>query len=119
MLNFAAALPGVVLAMIALFIATFFFSRDKQIIIKFWKRILPHPWGERSLEAGREIAEAFLNYVRAQLLLISLSTVLAILGLYMIGAGYAITIGILIGFFDILPVFGPGGYYPSLGRPGV
>lgn len=105
--NFASALPGAVLGIIVLFIATYFFSRDRSLIVKFWVTIIPHPWGEKSLDIAREIAHAFLSYIRAQTVLVSLTTVQAILGLYIIGAKYALTVGFLIGVFDMIPVLGP------------
>lgn len=107
LLNLASALPGAVLGLIVVFIATYFFSRDRVLIVKTWINTLPQPWGLRSVEIAREIAYAFLNYIRAQAFLVSLSSVMAILGLYLLGAKYALTVGLLIGFFDLIPVIGP------------
>ncbi|MFZ5634818.1 MAG: sporulation integral membrane protein YtvI [Bacillota bacterium] len=107
LLNFASALPGAVLGIIVMFIATYFFSRDRSLIVKFWVAVIPHPWGEKSLQIVREIALAFLSYVRAQAFLVSLTTVQAIVGLYILGAKYALTVGFLIGLFDMIPVLGP------------
>lgn len=107
LINFASALPGAVLGIIVTVIATYFFSRDRSLIVKLWVKAIPHPWGEKSLAVVREIAYAFLSYVRAQSFLVSLTTVQAILGLYIIGAEYALTVGFLIGVFDMIPVLGP------------
>ncbi|MCL6478107.1 MAG: sporulation integral membrane protein YtvI [Peptococcaceae bacterium] len=107
MLNFASALPGAVLGIIVVFIATYFFSRDRSLIVKFWVAVIPQPWGEKSLQIIREIAHAFISYVRAQAFLVSLTTVQAIVGLYILGAKYALTVGFLIGLFDMIPVLGP------------
>lgn len=107
LLSLASALPGTVLGLVVVFIATYFFSRDRSLIVKTWIITLPQPWGVRSLEVVREIAYAFLNYVRAQFFLVSLSSIMAILGLYILGAKYALTVGLLIGFFDLIPVIGP------------
>ncbi|MCL6612174.1 MAG: sporulation integral membrane protein YtvI [Peptococcaceae bacterium] len=107
LVNFAAALPGAVLGIIVTVIATFFFSRDRRLIVKFWVEVIPPPWGEKSLEIAREIAQAFLSYIRAQTFLVSLTTVQAIIGLYLIGAKYALTVGFLVGLFDMIPVLGP------------
>lgn len=107
LVNFASALPGAVLGIIVTVIATYFFSRDRKLIVRFWVEVIPHPWGEKSLAIVREIAHAFLSYVRAQTFLVSLTTVLAISGLYLIGAKYALTVGFLIGLFDLIPVLGP------------
>lgn len=106
-INMASALPEVVLGVIVTVIAVYFFSKDRELIVRLWMNLIPSPWNERSLHVVREIAQAFLSYVRAQAFLISLTTVQAIAGLYIIGATYALTMGLLIGFFDVLPLLGP------------
>lgn len=107
LLHFATAVPGAVLGIIVTLIATYFFIRDRRLIVNLWLKIMPAPWGGRVLEISREVAGAFLAYVRAQAVLISLSTIQAIVGLYIIGAEYALTVGLLVGLFDMIPVLGP------------
>jgi len=107
LLGFASALPEAILGIIVAIIATYFFSRDHSLLVKLWLGAVPEPWGEKILKVVREVGHAFLSYVRAQAVLVSLTTVQAIAGLYFLGVGYALTVGLLIGFFDILPVFGP------------
>jgi len=92
-------------------LATYFVSRDRDEIIRFWLRTVPPPWGERTVSAGREVLNAFLGYLRAQLFLISLTTLISIVGLRVIGAKYALTVGLLVGFFDLIPVLGPATVY--------
>ncbi|MFZ5649547.1 MAG: sporulation integral membrane protein YtvI [Bacillota bacterium] len=107
LLSLATGVPEAVLGIIVAVIATYFFSRDRQLLVRLWIKTIPAPWGEKSLRVVREIAHAFLSYVRAQAVLVSLTTIQAIAGLYILGAKYALTMGLLIGFFDILPVLGP------------
>ncbi|GBF32665.1 membrane protein [Desulfocucumis palustris] len=107
LLGFATGVPGAVLGIIVTFIATYFFIKDRHLMVKLWLKIMPSPWGGRVLEISRAVAGAFLSYVRAQAVLISLTTLQAIIGLYIIGAEYALTMGLLIGLFDVMPVLGP------------
>lgn len=107
LLHFATAVPGAVLGTIVTLIATYFFIRDRRAMVNLWLKTMPAPWGTRVLEVSREVAGAFLSYVRAQAVLISLSTIQAIAGLYIIGAEYALTVGLLVGIFDMIPVLGP------------
>ncbi|MFZ5642403.1 MAG: sporulation integral membrane protein YtvI [Bacillota bacterium] len=107
LLGMASALPEAVLGIIVAIIATYFFSRDRELIVRLWISIIPSPWNDKSLQIIREIAQAFLSYVRAQAFLMSLTTLQAIVGLYIIGAKYALTMGLLIGLFDVLPLLGP------------
>lgn len=108
LLRIAGAVPGTIMVILVTLIATYFISRDRRIIGRLWVKVIPAPWGERSLEVGREVAGAFLSYVRAQFILISITIIQSIIGLQIIGAGYALTMGLVIGFFDMIPVLGPG-----------
>lgn len=107
LIGLASALPGAVLGIIVALIAIYFFSKDRELIVRLWMNLIPSPWSDRSLQVIREVSRAFLSYIRAQAFLVSLTTVQAIAGLYIIGARYALTMGLLIGFFDVLPVLGP------------
>lgn len=111
LISFAVSLPSAVLAILVTILATFFFSKDREVVVKFIYDIIPHPWGDRFLEVSREITKAFINYIRAQSLLITITTIQAIVGLYIIGSQYALTIGFLVGFLDVIPVLGPAGVF--------
>lgn len=111
LLYFAGALPGTLLGTVVTLLATYFFSRDRHLMVRFWLKIVPAPWGERTLNVSREISWAFMSYVRAQSVLISLTTVQAMVGLYLIGADYFLTMGLLVGLLDVLPVLGPAGVF--------
>ncbi len=107
LLNFATGVPGAVLGIIVTLIATYFFIKDRHLMVNLWLKMMPSPWGGRVLDVSRAVAGAFLSYVRAQAVLISLSTLQAVIGLYIIGTEYALTMGLLIGLFDVMPVLGP------------
>ncbi|MEW5897720.1 MAG: sporulation integral membrane protein YtvI [Bacillota bacterium] len=111
LLHLASALPGAVMVIIVTLLATYFISRDRREIVRFWLKYVPAPWGERTASVGREVVGAFLGYLRAQLILISLTTLQSIVGLQIIGAKYALTVGLIIGFFDLIPVLGPATVY--------
>ncbi len=111
LVSIAASLPGIVLGVIVAVIATFFFSRDRGIIIGFIGEVIPKPWGDRFIDVSREVAKAFISYIRAQSFLITLTTIQAIIGLYVIGAQYALTVGFLVGLLDVIPVLGPAAIF--------
>ncbi|SFR01673.1 sporulation integral membrane protein YtvI [Desulfoscipio geothermicus] len=104
-------IPGAIMIIIISLIATYFFSKDREKIIEMWLRLVPPPWGERVLAVSRQVAGAFQSYVRAQFILITITTTISIIGLYFIGTEYALTLGLIIGFFDMIPVLGPGTIY--------
>ena len=111
LLHVATALPGAVMIIVVTLIATYFISRDRKEIVQFWLKYVPVPWGARAVDIGQEVMNAFLGYLRAQFVLISLTTIQSIVGLHIIGANYALTVGLLIGFFDLIPVLGPATVY--------
>lgn len=111
LLNIASGVPSAVLGIIVTMIATYFFIKDRAKMVELWLKLMPSPWAGRVLDISREVAGAFLAYVRAQAVLISLTTIQAIAGLYIIGAEYAMTMGLLIGMFDVMPVLGPAAIF--------
>lgn len=111
LLQFITALPNTLMILLVTILATYFISRDRERLLLLWLRLLPAPYGLRTLEVGREITAAFFGYIRAQLILITITTIISIIGLGLIGISYAVTIGLLIGFFDLIPVLGPGTVY--------
>ena len=58
-----------------------------------------------------DMQKALFGFVRAQLILISLTTVLVIIGLLLLRAPYAIIIGLLIGLVDLMPYLGTGAVF--------
>ncbi|MDD3653065.1 MAG: sporulation integral membrane protein YtvI [Desulfotomaculaceae bacterium] len=106
-LQFISFLPGTLTVLLVIGLATYFFARDRSVIVQLFLRITPEPWGAKSIEVMRAITAAFANYIRAQAILITITILLSISGLSLIGANYAVTVGLLIGFFDLIPVLGP------------
>lgn len=111
LINTVTGVTGLFIIILVAIIATYFFSRDRGLIIKFWLGLFPAPWGRKSLEVVNDIFQGLIGYIKAQLFLITMTMILTIIGLYIIGAKYALTMGIIIGFFDLLPVLGPGTIY--------
>jgi sporulation integral membrane protein YtvI len=111
LVDFAISLPSAVVGIIVTVIATFFLSRDRSVIVDFIKDVFPKPWGQRFVDVSREVFNAFINYIRAQSFLIMLTTILAIIGFYLIGSQYALTAGFLVGLLDIIPVLGPASIF--------
>ncbi|MDI6907800.1 MAG: sporulation integral membrane protein YtvI [Thermoanaerobacterales bacterium] len=100
-------LPGAFFIALIILLGTYFFSRDLQPMKELWLRWLPGTWGRDSLDVARQAFNAFRGYLRAQAVLVSISTAVAITGLVLIGSPYAVSLGLLTGFFDLIPVLGP------------
>jgi len=57
------------------------------------------------------ISSALTGFVRAQFILISITFLQATFGLYLLGIEYALTIGVLVGLVDLIPILGPGSIF--------
>ena len=107
-------LPNLLAIIIVALLATFFISRDRNVILKLWYNTFPYAWAEKVVRVLKDIIEALTGYFKAQIILISITMVQAVIGLYIIGTDYALLKGLIIGFFDFLPVLGPGSVFLPL-----
>lgn len=109
--HFLAGVPGGIIFIIVTLIATFFFSRDRELFYKWFMRVLPSPLDEKLYKMLREIVQAIQSFLKAQMILVSITMLMTMVGLTIIGSKYALIMGLAIGFFDILPIMGPSAIY--------
>lgn len=109
------SVPGGISSLLTLLLimllATYFITSDKKTLIEFWIKVLPAPYGRKTLDITVEVANAFGKYLRAQVILLSITMIISVAGLWISGAEYALTVGMIIGFMDLVPVLGPGSIY--------
>jgi len=105
------ALPNIGVVLVVSFFAAFFMSRDKKEISDFLVSLTPVRWREKAKAMRAEVMTAALGFIRAQLILIMITTVVSIVGFSIAGTGYAWLLGIICGILDLIPVVGPGTLY--------
>ncbi|NLW06887.1 MAG: sporulation integral membrane protein YtvI, partial [Clostridia bacterium] len=108
LLAFIGSLPQLFISLIIIFMGTYFFSRDKEMIYDSLLQIVPAPWRERLSEVLDTLGRAVIRFLRAEILLISLQMTQSIIGLLLLKVDFALTLAVLIGLADLLPVVGPG-----------
>lgn len=108
LLKLFSSLPTLATIIIVALLASFFISND-------WLKLKGklHAWTpdmiiKPTIVVWGNLQKALFGYVRAQLILISITAVFVMVGLLILGAPYAITIGFLIGLVDLLPYLGTG-----------
>ncbi|MCK4258697.1 MAG: sporulation integral membrane protein YtvI [Halanaerobiales bacterium] len=107
LLGLLAKLPNLVTIFMITFIATFFISRDRGMFANiFWKSI-PKRWEKKIRSVKTEITGATIGFIRAELILISITTIISIIGLEILNNDYALLIGFASGLLDLIPVIGP------------
>ncbi|MHB9093687.1 MAG: sporulation integral membrane protein YtvI [Eubacteriales bacterium] len=111
LLQLVSSVPIWVILIVISAIATYFMSKDKRLIVNYWLKVLPEPWGRKSLDIAKDIFQAIISYVRAQMILISITMLQSLIGLYIIDAPYALLMGLIIGLADLIPVLGPSSIY--------
>lgn len=114
-LNTVSGFPIALMTIFFSFVATFFISRDKNKIRDSILKLFPDEWNDNVYKVMKELSSSAIGYIRAQLVLISISGFVAFLGLTFLNSEYALTIGLLTAVLDIIPIIGPAIiFYPWL-----
>lgn len=101
------AIPALLTAGLLVLVATFFISKDLPRIKEFiWSKI-PQEQQEQIRQVFGDLLRSAWRYLRAQAILISITTVLTTFGLWIIGIQSWLSAGLVIGILDLLPVVGP------------
>ncbi|MFW6382222.1 MAG: sporulation integral membrane protein YtvI [Bacillota bacterium] len=114
-LNTVSGFPIALMTIFFSFVATFFISRDKDKIRDNILKLFPDEWQDSVFRVMKELSSSAIGYIRAQLILISISGFIAFLGLSILDSEYALTIGLLTAVLDLIPIIGPAFiFYPWL-----
>lgn len=106
--DFVKATPTALLLILVTVVAIFYWCRDEEKI----KRVLAAPFPKRKralfLDAYDTVSDVIGNYLRAQLLLVTVSITVCLVGLMILRVPNAIPMGLLAGGLDVIPMLGPG-----------
>ena len=94
-------------------LALYFFCTDKIYMLDELEHHLPEKWMKTLTKHIREIIKVLGGYLKAQLILIFISFVICLIGLYIflfigLNVGFPLIIALAIGFVDALPILGTG-----------
>ncbi|HKP54484.1 MAG TPA: AI-2E family transporter [Chloroflexia bacterium] len=85
----------------------FYVLKDKDRGIKAFNNMLPRTWRIDVWRIVRIINGILSSYIRGQLILGIVVGIASTIGLLLVGAPYAILLGIISGFTEVIPVVGP------------
>jgi sporulation integral membrane protein YtvI len=108
LIDFVATLPLIFTIIVVSAVATFFISKDKELITNYFINLVPAKALLPLNKFFKTMSSALTGFLRAQLFLVSMTAIQAVLGLYLLGVDFAITMGVLVGIVDLIPVLGPG-----------
>lgn len=92
---------------IFVFLFTYFLTKDKNKIIESIKSLFPEQIQERVRSVQVEIILSFFRLIKAQIILVMISTIITITGFYILKVDYALILGLICGLLDLVPIFGP------------
>lgn len=100
--------PDIVLFTIVMLLATFFMTRDFYYIKAFVKAQFSDTIIDKIVIMQRGVIGALGGYVRTQLILMSITFMICLVGLFLFGIEYALLLSVIIAIIDALPLFGSG-----------
>jgi len=108
LLGTVAALPSAAAIWIIIMLATYFFSTDRENVNNVLLRMAPAQWRPRIADARDKVLVDLGGFLRAQLIMLFISTAIAAAGLVIIGTRYWMVLSLILGLLDVIPVLGPG-----------
>ncbi|MDZ5472487.1 sporulation integral membrane protein YtvI [Bacillus sp. 31A1R] len=106
--NILSWFPNAATVFIFVFLATFFISKDWPRLTALAEKILPNKARNSSKSVLADLKKALFGFIKAQLTLVSITTIIILIGLLILRVDYAITIALITGIVDVIPYLGTG-----------
>jgi sporulation integral membrane protein YtvI len=106
-LDFLTKLPRMLMILFIAFIAAFFISRDRDKIKEFLINIFPDDIQPKIANVFTQLNRSAVGYIRAMLILITISGLVAGIGVKLMGNQYALVVGAAAAILDLIPIIGP------------
>ncbi|WLD92193.1 AI-2E family transporter [Alkalihalobacillus sp. AL-G] len=85
----------------------FYMLKDIELIYKLIWGMTPKKWREPGKKLVTDIDKSLGSYIRGQLTVALILSILAIISFWLAGVPYPVILGIIIGITDFIPYFGP------------
>lgn len=99
-------LPEYMFVVAVALIATFFMLANRERMYQKFLGTLPPGWSDKIRVVTDDVMRAFAGTIRVQVVLMLMSAVLGIIGMWVLGIHYAVILGILFGVTGIIPILG-------------
>ncbi len=106
--DFAKSLPNVFIAIIVFILSLYFMVTDAERISRFIRRLIPRQRIDGFERLKYEIKRYLGGYIKAQMIIMSISFCVMFIGFTILKVDYALLIAIGIAVLDALPFFGSG-----------
>jgi len=108
LVNILINLPQMFIFILIVAIATFFIAKDWPTLRLKGLALIPSKQKSKASFLFNDLTHTFVGFLKAQATLVSITALWFIVGLKVLGIDYALTIGLIAGLLDILPILGPG-----------
>jgi len=113
-LGFVSTIPYTLMVLLFTLFTTYFFTKDLSSTGKKIFNLIPNKNGDRIHDIFDESKKMFKNYLLSYLLIITITFFETLVVFLVFKVKYAVTLSILCGVFDLLPIFGIGAIYLPL-----
>lgn len=107
--NTAVSIPQILIFILVTILSTYFLSSDREKIYGFIKHNLPESWLDKVLSIKNDMFMALFGYIKAQLILMTITFSELSMGFFIIGMKHFILLGLVISLIDAFPILGTGG----------
>ncbi|MDF2524591.1 MAG: ytvI, partial [Clostridiales bacterium] len=107
--NTAISIPEALIFTLVTIISTYFFSSDRDMIYNYFRSHLPDHWMKKIGSVKIDLFSALFGYIRAQLILMTITFTELFVGFSIIGIKYSLLLAFVIAIIDALPILGTGG----------
>ncbi len=113
LVNIVTSLPTIAIYFGITVLALYFISVDRIYILDQMEHHLPKSWMQRINNHFKDLIQSLGSYLKAQAILILVSFVISLVGLYLLkimgfNISYPLLMAVFIGFVDALPILGSG-----------
>lgn len=106
--NFVKNVPGALIATIMCILSAYFFTAEREIILKGLNDRMPSGIWSRVTGVIRDLKFVVGGYFKAQFKIMGVVYIILVVGLLILRTDYVLIVALLIAFLDALPFFGTG-----------
>lgn len=113
LINIITSIPTIAIYIVITVLSLYFICTDRIYILDFMEHHMPSKWIQKLATHIKEISKNLGGYLKAEIILILVSFIISVIGLYILkfigmNVKYPLLIAIAIGFVDALPILGSG-----------
>lgn len=105
---FLSSLPNIATIAVIVILSAFFISKDWQRWLLLTTNLISDQVRKPLRTIWYDLQKALYGYISTQFIMITITAIIVIIGLLVLRVEYAVTLGLLIGFVDLLPYLGVG-----------